>query len=52
VTAKFPSGVTVLGREEGPHYRAGSRDDTLAEMASAVRARYDLAEDEVETTPT
>jgi hydroxymethylpyrimidine pyrophosphatase-like HAD family hydrolase len=30
-------------------YRAGSRDETVAEMASAVRGRYDLAEDELET---
>jgi uncharacterized protein DUF87 len=31
-------------------YRAGSREDTLPEMANAVRGRYDLAEDELETT--
>ena len=30
-------------------YRSGSREDTLPEMASAVRGRYDLAEDELET---
>jgi hypothetical protein len=30
-------------------YRAGSRDETLPEMVSAVRGRYDLAEAEVET---
>lgn len=29
-------------------YRAGSRTETVPEMASAVRGRYDLAEDEVE----
>ena len=29
-------------------YRAGSREETVSEMASAVRGRYDLAEDEVE----
>jgi hydroxymethylpyrimidine pyrophosphatase-like HAD family hydrolase len=29
-------------------YRAGSREETVAEMASAVRGRYDLAEDELE----
>ena len=28
-------------------YRSGSREETLAEMASAVRGRYDLAEDEL-----
>jgi hypothetical protein len=32
------------------HYRTGSREETLAEMASAVRGRYDLAADELETT--
>lgn len=31
-------------------YRAGSRQETLPEMAGAVRARYDLAEDELEST--
>jgi phosphoserine phosphatase len=31
-------------------YRAESREETLLEMASAVRGRYDLAEDELETT--
>ncbi len=30
-------------------YRAGSAEETLPEMASAVRGRYDLAEDEIET---
>ncbi len=30
-------------------YRAGSREETLPEMANAVRGRYDLAEDELET---
>lgn len=30
-------------------YRAGSRADTVPEMAGAVRARYDLAEDELAT---
>jgi hydroxymethylpyrimidine pyrophosphatase-like HAD family hydrolase len=30
-------------------YRAGSRVETVAEMANAVRGRYDLAEDEPET---
>jgi hypothetical protein len=30
-------------------YRAGSRTETVPEMASAVRSRYDLAEDERET---
>jgi hypothetical protein len=30
-------------------YRSGSRDRTLPEMASAVRARYDLLDDELET---
>ena len=30
-------------------YRAGSRAQTVPEMAAAVRGRYDLAEDEVET---
>ena len=30
-------------------YRSGSREETLPEMASAVRGRYDLAEDELET---
>jgi hypothetical protein len=30
-------------------YRSGSRDETLPEMAGAVRGRYDLAEDELET---
>ncbi|HVQ16759.1 MAG TPA: DUF87 domain-containing protein, partial [Vicinamibacterales bacterium] len=30
-------------------YRAGSRAEALLEMASAVRGRYDLAEDELET---
>jgi hypothetical protein len=30
-------------------YRAGSRAETVPEMAAAVRGRYDLAEDEVET---
>jgi hydroxymethylpyrimidine pyrophosphatase-like HAD family hydrolase len=30
-------------------YRAGSRAETVAEMASAVRGQYDLAEDELET---
>jgi hypothetical protein len=30
-------------------YRAGSRDETLTEMASAVRGRYDLTNDELET---
>ena len=30
-------------------YRAGSREQAVAEMASAVRGRYDLAEDEPET---
>ena len=29
-------------------YRAGSRAETVPEMASAVRGRYDLAEDEME----
>jgi hypothetical protein len=28
-------------------YRAGSREETLSEMASAVRGRYDLAEEEL-----
>jgi len=32
-------------------YRSGSRKDTLMEMASAVRGRYDLAEDELQTVP-
>jgi hypothetical protein len=31
-------------------YRAGKREEILPEMASAVRSRYDLGEDEVETT--
>ena len=31
-------------------YRDGSREKTLPEMANAVRGRYDLAEDEFETT--
>jgi hypothetical protein len=31
-------------------YRAGSRKETIAEMATAVRGRYDLGEDELETT--
>jgi hypothetical protein len=31
-------------------YREGSSAETLPEMASAVRGRYDLAEDELETT--
>jgi hydroxymethylpyrimidine pyrophosphatase-like HAD family hydrolase len=30
-------------------YGSGSREATLSEMASAVRGRYDLAEDELET---
>lgn len=30
-------------------YQAGSRGETLSEMAGAVRGRYDLAEDELET---
>jgi hypothetical protein len=30
-------------------YRSGLRSETLPEMAGAVRGRYDLAEDEVET---
>ena len=30
-------------------YRTGSRDETLPEMASAVRGRYDLLDDELET---
>ena len=30
-------------------YRGGSRAETVSEMASAVRGRYDLAEDELET---
>jgi hypothetical protein len=30
-------------------YRAESREDTVSELASAVRARYDLAEDELAT---
>jgi hypothetical protein len=30
-------------------YRGGSREETVAEMANAVRGRYDLAEDELET---
>ena len=34
-------------RELEQGYRAGSRDETVAEMASAVRGRYDLAEDEL-----
>jgi hypothetical protein len=29
-------------------YRAGSRQETVAEIAGAVRGRYDLAEDELE----
>jgi hypothetical protein len=29
-------------------YRSGARDETLREMAGAVRGRYDLAEDELE----
>jgi hydroxymethylpyrimidine pyrophosphatase-like HAD family hydrolase len=33
-------------------YRSGSRGETLPEMAGAVRSRYDLAEDEVETMET
>jgi hydroxymethylpyrimidine pyrophosphatase-like HAD family hydrolase len=35
--------------EERYRYRSGSRGETLPEMAGAVRSRYDLAEDEVET---
>jgi hypothetical protein len=31
-------------------YRSGTREETLAAIASAVRGRYDLAEDELETT--
>ena len=31
-------------------YRTGSRAEMLAEMTNAVRGRYDLAEDELETT--
>ena len=31
-------------------YRSGSREEALPEMASAVRGRYDLAEDELERT--
>ena len=31
-------------------YRTGSRAETISEMAAAVRGRYDLAEDELETT--
>ena len=31
-------------------YRAGKHEETLPEMASAVRSRYDLAESELETT--
>jgi hypothetical protein len=31
-------------------HREGSSEETLPEMASAVRGRYDLAEDELETT--
>jgi hypothetical protein len=30
-------------------YRGGSLEETVTEMASAVRGRYDLAADEVET---
>ena len=30
-------------------YRAGTRAETVPELASAVRSRYDLAEDELET---
>ncbi len=33
-------------------YRAGSRKETLPEMANAVRGRYDLGEDELEATGT
>jgi hypothetical protein len=29
--------------------RIGSREETVPEMAAAVRGRYDLAEDELET---
>ena len=32
-------------------YRAGSRGETVPEIASAVRGRYDLAEHEVEPVP-
>jgi hydroxymethylpyrimidine pyrophosphatase-like HAD family hydrolase len=32
-------------------YRLGSREEALPEMAGAVRGRYDLAEDEPETSP-
>ena len=31
-------------------YRAGSQEETLPEMANAIRSRYDLAEDEVATS--
>jgi hydroxymethylpyrimidine pyrophosphatase-like HAD family hydrolase len=31
-------------------YRSGARDDTVPAMANAVRGRYDLAEDELETS--
>ena len=31
-------------------YRAGCRDQTLPEMANAVRGRYDLLGDELEAT--
>jgi hypothetical protein len=32
-------------------HRAGAREDTLAEMASAVRARYDLTDDDAAALP-
>ena len=34
-------------REQEERYQTGLDGDTLPEMASAVRARYDLTEDEV-----
>ena len=36
-------------RDLEQRYRAGSRDQTLPEMANAVRGRYDLLGDELET---
>jgi hydroxymethylpyrimidine pyrophosphatase-like HAD family hydrolase len=33
-------------------YRAGTRDQTIADMAGAVRGRYDLTDEELESTPT
>jgi hypothetical protein len=31
-------------------HRAGSREETVPEMVSAIRGRYDLADDELQTT--